>query len=131
HRELVIGVVEHRDDVALPHLLTHVDLSAHHLAADAECLVDLVARLHRAEVAIGFLRLVVADLGGAHHSKRLRRGLRRTRGEQRRGRKEQTGQGASSIGFHGVSAYWSIGFTNWASVWRLSRQARRRARTLP
>ena len=97
-RELVIGVVEHRDDVALPHLLTHVDLPAHHLAADAEGLVDLVARLHRAEVAIGFLRLVVADLGGADHSKRLRSGLRRAGREQRRDRNHQKGQ--SEMGFH-------------------------------
>ena len=103
HRELVIGVIEHGDDVALPHLLTHVDLAAHHLAADAESLVDLVARLYRAEVAVGFLRPVVADLGGTDHSKRLRSGLRRAGGEHRRDRNDQKGQ--SEMGFHGVSSY--------------------------
>jgi hypothetical protein len=40
-------------------------LRDHDLAADAQRLVDFVARLHGAEVAIRFLRLVVADLGGA------------------------------------------------------------------
>ena len=60
--------------VALAHLLSHVDLAAHHLAADAEALVDFVARLHGAEVAVGFLRLVVADLDGAHGAQRFRDG---------------------------------------------------------
>ena len=72
----VIGVVEHRQHVALAHFLADVDLALHDLAADAKCLVDFVARLHRADVAVRFLRLVVADLGGAHGSKRFSGRLR-------------------------------------------------------
>ena len=72
----VIGVVEHRQHVALAHFLADVDLALHDLAADAKRLVDFVARLHGADVAVRFLRLVVADLGGADGAKRFRGGLR-------------------------------------------------------
>ena len=67
----VIGVVDHRQHVAFAHFLADVDLALHDLAADAKRLVDFVARLHRADVAVRFLRLVVANLGGAHGSKRF------------------------------------------------------------
>ena len=71
----VIGVVEHGQHVAFAHLLADVDLALHDLAADAKGLVDFMARLHRADVAIRFLGLVVADLGGAHGAKGFRRWL--------------------------------------------------------
>ena len=51
----VIGVVEHRQHVAFAHFLADVDLALNDLAADAKCLVDFVARLNGADVAIGFL----------------------------------------------------------------------------
>ena len=51
----VIGVIEHREHVALSHLLADVDLALDDLAADAKGLVHLVARLHRADVAVVFL----------------------------------------------------------------------------
>ena len=82
-REPVIGVVEDREDVALTHLLADVDLAAYDLAADAETLVDLVAGLHRAEVAVRFLGLVVADLHGAYGPQRLRWRLMRAAGQHR------------------------------------------------
>ena len=62
----VVDVVEHCQHVTLAHFLADVDLALHDLAADAKCLVDFVARLHGADVAVRFLGLVVADLGGAN-----------------------------------------------------------------
>ncbi len=69
--EPVVRVVEHRDDVALAHDLADVDLALGDLAADAEGLVHLVARLHRADVAIGLARAVVTDFGRAHGAQRF------------------------------------------------------------
>ncbi len=48
----VVGVVEHGEDVALVHELADIDLALGDLAADAEGLVHLVARLHGAGVAV-------------------------------------------------------------------------------
>ena len=64
----VIGVVEHRQHVALAHLLADVDLALDDLAADAKGFVHFVARLHGADVAVRLLGLVVADLGRAHRT---------------------------------------------------------------
>ena len=72
--EPVVDVVEHRQHVALAHALADVDLALRDLAADAKALIDLVARLHRAEIAIGFARLVVAQLDGANHARAPRPG---------------------------------------------------------
>ena len=69
--EPVIGVVEHREHVALAHRLAHLDLALHDLAADAERLVHLVPRLHGADVAVGLRGFVVAQLDGAHGAQRL------------------------------------------------------------
>ena len=52
--EPVVGVVEHGDHVALADRLAHVDFALDDLAADAKSLVDLVARLHGADVAVRF-----------------------------------------------------------------------------
>ena len=79
--EPVIGVVEHRQHVALVHFLADVDLALHDLAADAKCIVHFMTRLYGADVAVRFLRLVVADLGGAHGPKGFRRWLRCARGQ--------------------------------------------------
>ena len=66
--------------------LADVDPALHDLAADAERLVHLVARVHGAEVAIGFAGCVVAQLGGADRPRRLGGAvcLQPQRGEQRR-----------------------------------------------
>src|SRR5262249_21912255 len=75
HRELVIGVVESREHVAAPHLLADVDLPCHHLAADAEALVDFVARLYGPEVAVRLLEGVIAHLHGPNLAKGFGRRL--------------------------------------------------------
>ena len=81
--EPVIGLVEHREHVALAHGLADIDLARHDLAADAKRLVHLVTRLHRAGVAVRFVGLVVADLRGANRPQRLDCGLvRLARGQQ-------------------------------------------------
>ena len=102
--ELVVGVVEHGDDVALANLLAHVDLADDDLAADAEGLVDLVARLHGAEIAVLFLRLVVADLHRAHGAQPLGRRLLRAAGQDRGDRCGEQCRGTG--GFHDGSSGW-------------------------
>ncbi len=88
HREPVIGVVEHGEHVAFAHRLADVDLALDDLAADAERLVDFVARLHGADVAVRLPRLVVADLGRAHGRSGSAAGLsgssRQQRGDRQR-----------------------------------------------
>ena len=101
----VIGVVEHRQHVALAHFLADVDLALHDLAADAKCLVDFVARLHRADVAVRFLRLVVADLGGAHGAKGFRGWLRCARGQDGDGDHRDDDQCGGERRIHGGSSY--------------------------
>ena len=105
--EPVVGVVQHGQDVALVHELADVDLALRDLAAHAEGLVDLVAGLHRAGVAVGFAGGVVADFGGAHRPGRLGGGLVRAAGGEHRGdgqcdgRGEDVLQGSSSFGATG------------------------------
>ena len=69
--ESVIGVVEHGDHVALAYRLADFDPALLDLAADAEGLVDLVARLHGAGIAIRFRRVFVAELDGANGTQHL------------------------------------------------------------
>ena len=104
HGELVVGVVEHGDDVALANLLADLDLADDDLAADAKGLVDLVARLHGAEVAVLFLRLVVADLHGADGAQPFGRRLLRAAGQDRGDRCGEQCRWAG--GFHDGSSGW-------------------------
>ena len=69
--EPVVGVVQHGQHVAFAHELADVDLALDDLAADAEGLVHFMPRLHRADVAVGFAGLVIAQFDGAHRPGRL------------------------------------------------------------
>jgi hypothetical protein len=64
HGEPVVIVVEHGQHVAFAHDVAHVHATLHDLAADAEGLVDLVTRLHGADVAMRLARFAVANLDG-------------------------------------------------------------------
>ena len=57
------------------HRLAHFDAAVCNLAADTKGLIDFVARMHGAEIAIGFVGAVVAHLGSADGTRRLGAGL--------------------------------------------------------
>ena len=61
-RESIVGVVEHGEHIALAHALADVDPTLEDLAADAECLIHFVPRLHGAEVATHLARTLVLKL---------------------------------------------------------------------
>ena len=91
--ELVIGVVDDREHVAFTHDLADVDLALRDLAADAERLVDFVARAHDAGIAVRFAHAVVADFDGANGPQRLGGGRLRAAGGQHRGHRNDGQQG--------------------------------------
>ena len=83
-RQLEVDVIQHREHVAFAYRVADVDPPLHDLAADAKRLIDLVSRLHRAEVTIRVARRVVAKFDRANGPKRPRlRCARSARGKQR------------------------------------------------
>src|SRR6185369_9830190 len=129
----VVAVVEHGEHIALVHELADVDQAPSHLAAHAEGVVDLEARLHVAGIAIGFTDGVVADLGGAHRPRRLDGRLVRGAGAEQGGNGQRDGRGMGVV--QDSSSLYDWRFTNATRGWRrrrwvaLGAVARRPART--
>ena len=72
-RESIVGVVEHGEHIARAHGLADVDPTLQDLAADAECLIRFVPRLHGTEVATHLARTLVPKLHDANGAKGLGR----------------------------------------------------------